>query len=299
MRMKTERYKSINLRVYEEDLFKDAGANEIIMQDMPNKDVWEASKSEKKSIIKNSEFVKIKNLPLLSMDQEKHVFRQYNYLKYLLNQELQLQEKDESKLDNLVNQIIDLRNFILDCNFKLVFSFVKNKNHNQRHTQDIYSDCCLVMLRSVDYFDYRLNNKFSTYVVNSFHKVISSTVKNLTEQDQDYKTGTPDGMLESKEDFNSSFDEGNNAECIKSVAEKALNYLKESDPRAYEVIMGSFSLETGTKKTLEEIGKNLSSSDKKKNGVSKERVRQIRKSALLQMKNYLEEIGIHGDLVLN
>ncbi len=298
MRMKTERYKGVNLRVWEEDLFKEPNANEIIMQDMPDKIVWESNKNEKKCVIKNSEFVKIKNLPLLSLEQEKHVFRQYNYLKYLLNQELQ-NEKNEEKLNELVNNVINLRNFILDCNFKLVFSFVKNKSHNKRYTQDVYSDCCLVMLRSVDYFDYRLNNKFSTYVVNSFHKVISSTVKNLTEQDQDYKTGTPEGMLESKEDINSSFDEGNNTECIKSVAEKALNYLKESDPRAYEVIMGSFSLETGTKKTLEEIGRNLSTSDKKKNGVSKERVRQIRKSALLQMKNFLEESGIQGDLVLN
>lgn len=294
-RIRGERYKGILLNYWAEKWFGAKNAQAKILGSI--------SEEKKPKIplvnfnnLKSEDVKNIKDLPLLNFEQEQHVFRKYNFLKYKLNEALK--KKDIAEADKICENVVILREFILNCNFKLIYFFLKNKKHISRYQEEIYSDCCLVVLRAIDYFDYRLKNKFSTYVISSLHKVISSTVKNLIEEDGSCKLSMPEGFMESKEDFRVSLNDDTERDFRKTILSKAIDYLEKTDSRAYEIITASFGLKTGEKQTLEDIGVNIKSRDNR-TGISKERVRQIRKSALKKLKKYLESQGLEKEALFD
>ena len=108
-------------------------------------------------------------IPLLTREQEQHLFRKYNYLKFKavkLRDELDFENPKAAVMDEielLHEQIVDIKNQIARCNLRLVVSIAKRRVTPDQNFFELVSDGNLSLLRAVEKFDFARGNKFSTY----------------------------------------------------------------------------------------------------------------------------------------
>ena len=143
--------------------------------------------------------------PLLTREQEQHLFRKYNYLKYLasqLREELDLENPAESKLDEidlLYQQVEETRNKIIQANLRLVVAVAKKRVNEPGELHDLVSDGNMSLLRAIEKFDYSLGFKFSTYgtwaIIKNFARTVPAEMKLKTQ----FRSGQ-DGLLDAIQD---------------------------------------------------------------------------------------------------
>lgn len=130
--------------------------------------------------------------PILKRDQEFHLFRKFNYLKYRLikntigfeksSEELsplprkpinldRIQENKISELESILFRLQEVRNLILKANTKLI---VKPVNRNFPldgvDREEFISNGYFHLMKAIDSFDHRRGFKFSTYCVMALKK---------------------------------------------------------------------------------------------------------------------------------
>src|SRR3990170_2320072 len=114
------------------------------------------------TLVRNPTLSKYAHQPLLTMGQEYHLFRKYNYCKFA--------DRDE--------EVIGLRNELVRYNYRLVISLWSNYNRRAELFDDYIQRGVLTLIRCVDGFDYRRGYKFVTYA----YKSLRCT---LTDQDRE------------------------------------------------------------------------------------------------------------------
>lgn len=123
---------------------------EKIMAPMPNLDEYQQLMEDGKFNIREDAMGgnEIYTHPLLSKEQELHLFKQYNYLKY----------------KNLPNE--EVANHIVMANIYLIGFCIKKFNINVDFEEAV-SNSYVTLRYIVDKFDWRKGYKFSTYATNS------------------------------------------------------------------------------------------------------------------------------------
>lgn len=192
---------------------------------------------------------------ILTRDEEFHLFRKMNYLKYL-------GKKDEA---------VKIRNILSQFNFGLAKQLLKNKNcYQDRNT--ILSDAYLDIIKSVDYFDYRLGNKFSTYATWVIKK---NYYRSLKQKKQIFQNVEFEKISETNSSENYDFEK-----IIDLLTSLKESNCKDSHRKHY-IVQSYFGINCD-RKSLLELSSEL--------GISKERVRQIKEKAVAWLSSQIKEI---------
>ena len=120
--------------------------------------------------------------PLLTREQEVHLFRKMNYLKYKARAlRAQLDVKRPMRrlirhIDRLYDESVAAKQQIICANLRLVVSIAKRYTAPTQDFFEMVSDGNMSLLRAVEKFDFSRGNKFSTYATWAIMKNFSRTL---------------------------------------------------------------------------------------------------------------------------
>jgi RNA polymerase primary sigma factor len=229
---------------------------------------------------------------LLTRDQEQHLFRKMNFLKYQaarlrdqLDPDLATQD-DLDAIERRLEEANQIKNQIIRANLRLVVSIAKRRVGPSHNFFELVSDGNMSLMRAVEKFDFSRGNKFSTYaswaVMNNFARSIPGEAHWRSR----FLTGH-DEMFESARDVRSDeFEaEGNQRQMRETVQ----GMLERLDERERRIITSRFGLDGAMELTLEQLGREL--------GITKERVRQLESRAQDKLRKFASERRIDPLLI--
>jgi len=224
-------------------------------------------------------------MPLLTREQEQHLFRKYNYLKYKaakLREELDPAQPRAALMDEieaLYQQAIDTKNEIARANLRLVVSIAKRHVTPDQNFFELVSDGNVSLLRAIEKFDFARGNKFSTYASWAIMKNFARTIPGEFKHRDRFRT-SQDELFAATPEYRGDplYEEGAQSQREAQVE----RILRRLDERERKIIAGRFGLERGQEpQTLKEVGASL--------GVTKERIRQIEARALNKLRLAAQE----------
>ncbi len=121
-------------------------------------------------------------VPLLTREQETHLFRKMNYLKYRagkLREKLdpaRPQGKLMDRIEKLYDEAVSTKNQIVCANLRLVVSIAKRRVGPAENFFELVSDGNMSLMRAVEKFDYARGYKFSTYASWAIMKNFARTI---------------------------------------------------------------------------------------------------------------------------
>jgi RNA polymerase primary sigma factor len=219
------------------------------------------------------------DVPLLSREQEAHLFRKMNYLKH---RALKLRDAlDPSRasttvldeIDRLMEEALAVKNQIIRANLRLVVSIAKKHVGRADNFFELVSDGNMSLIRAVEKFDFARGNKFSTYASWAIMKNFIRSIPIENHRRDRFVTGHDD-LFEAAADNRSDEHEYENAQRRMRDAVKGM--LGKLDDRERRIIVSRFGLDGASEQTLESLGKEL--------GVTKERVRQLEARAQSKLR---------------
>ena len=269
-----------------DDTLKEAG----MLTEMPAHEEFESkrfSKHAPKDV--PPQMAHLYEWPLLTKDQEQHLFRKMNFLKHKLHK---LQEaidptrakvSELKKLDELRERIKDVRDVLISCNQRLVYSQAKQRLANGESIDDLVSDGNISLMRAVEKFDYGRGFKFSTYATWAIMKNFARSIPDELTRKQRYVTGH-ETLFDAKEDVRT--DEQEVLAAADAARSRVNHLLDHLDSRTREVIRMRIGLDGSQEMTLEQIGQHF--------GITKERVRQINVRGMKQLREWAAKENSDG-----
>lgn len=237
------------------------------------------------------ELASLYETPLLTKDQEQHLFRKMNYLKFKAGRLLEgmklssgkinvhkVRTQDLEVVEELLDQAGNVKEQLISANMRLVVSIAKRHSGQTDNFFELLSDGNMSLIRAVEKFDFSRGNKFSTYASWAIMKNYARSIPEEKVRRERYVTGTDD-FFESAQDNRTDEQEViASAEQACSKVNRLLEYL---DPRERAIIRMRAGLESGAEgMTLEKIGEKL--------GITKERVRQLNVRAMKKLRSLVE-----------
>jgi RNA polymerase sigma factor (sigma-70 family) len=272
--------------------FDDPAMGPVIMAEMPDVEHYEENR-RRMHAPKDAppELASLYEVPLLSKDQEQHLFRKMNYLRYKAARMLdrlklpsgkintaQLRSQDLDQVEALLDQAIALKDQLINCNMRLVVSIAKRHAAQTDNFFELLSDGNMSLIRAVEKFDYSRGNKFSTYASWAIMKNFARSIPEEQHRRERYVTGNEE-LFETAPDTRTD-----EHECLASAEQathKVNRLLEYLDPREREIIRMRAGLDSGsTAMTLEKIGEKL--------GLTKERVRQLNVRAMKKLRTLVD-----------
>jgi len=224
--------------------------------------------------------------PLLTTDQERYLFRLYNYYKFLAStlrdQGNTLTNSEIGMIEDLYVKALEAKNRILNANLRIVIQFAKKR------MTDFYnriSDGNDSLMKAIECFDYTRGFKFSTYATSAIKNNFASGAVRQAKLHTRFQTGNEailGNHLDGRGDPHTEI-------AAQSQREELVpRILERLNDRERMIIESRFGFGNKEPKTLQEIGTEI--------GVTKERVRQIearafdklRESVPLRLLNVLE-----------
>src|SRR3954468_13441715 len=224
-------------------------------------------------------------MPLLTREQEAHLFRKYNFLKYKaekLRRELDPAQPKSSLMDeieSLNQQAVATKNEIARANLRLVVSIAKRHVTPDQNFFELVSDGNMSLLRAVEKFDYSRGFKFSTYASWAIMKNFARTIPGEFKHRDRFRTSQEELFAATQEHRGNPLVEEGQQNQREAQIERILRRL---DEREQKIIIGRFGLDHSHEpQTLKEVGASL--------GVTKERIRQIEARALSKLRQAAQE----------
>ncbi len=227
-------------------------------------------------------------VPLLTREQELHLFRKMNYLKYKASKlvaRLDPERPDNRLLDQieqLSQQSIEVKNEIIRANLRLVVAMTKRYARSREPLLELVSDGNISLMRAVEKFDYARGARFSTYATWAIIKNFTQTISREYRDHTRFRTA-------GEEVFQSAADQRTNQQTeeaaqIQREGEIA-QLLEQLDDRERQIIRYRYGLGSDREPmTLKELGSEL--------GVSKERIRQLATRAIAKLRQAAMEQGL-------
>ena len=220
--------------------------------------------------------------PLLTREQEVHLFQKMNFLKHQATRyrgainPAKVTAADLDLVEAFQAEALEVRNQIIRANLRLVVSLVKKLCRYDRDLAELVSDGYVALMRAVEKFDFSRGYKFSTY---ASLVIINNTLRDSTSDHRRDRllTGT-EATLKAAPDHRSDdcpceMEQDNAREAIRRM-------LLRLNDRERKIIASRFGLEGICQKTLVQLGKEL--------GITKERVRQLENRARDKLRHMAE-----------
>jgi len=274
-------------RVYSEVEFDNPTDEPAILAPMPGleKFLKERDKVHKSRAEAPPELRSLYEEPLLTREQEYHLFRQFNFFKHKalrLLQAANVLKPNKTEVEQAEKYLANakaVKRQLVCSNVRLVMNIAKKtrefaQNPNVDLLAEMVSDGNEGVVRAVEYFDYRLGNKFSTYATWAILHTMKTGRTHRLKHGMNCVTGFDEAL-----DLTPDSHEPDDIPEVTPV-QLAVNALE--DERQKRIIIEAFGLDGKPKRTLEQIGKGL--------GITKERVRQIREKGLGVLRERLEGV---------
>ena len=253
--------------------FEDPAQEEVMLAPMPDAEAYEASQAKSIGSVPKGlppELSALYEVPLLNREQEAHLFRQMNYLKYKAGQiratidPVRARTIDLERVEDLQKQAQALKERLVRANMRLVASIAKRHAGQNDNFFELQSDGNLSLLRAVEKFDFSRGNKFSTYASWAIMKNFARSIPDEKIHRDRYVTGY-------EEVFDAAADVRSDEHEIEASVERKRTLLRhlmeELDDRERAIISDRYGLVSGEPMTLEQVGK--------RHEITKERVRQL------------------------
>ena len=304
-RTRTSMYRVINevraARILEQPLdyiahpsFEDSANDAVFLGPMPDSDDYEARRREMK-VPRDvpAELAPLYEVPLLNKDQEQHLFRQMNFLKFKASKLRDTFRKDGTdevdpvkvrtqtldEVERLAREADEVKNLLVSANMRLVVNIAKRHLHQSDNLFELISDGNLSLMRAVEKFDFGRGFKFSTYASWAIMKNFARSIPDEKTRRERFLTGH-DEVFDIAPD---SRGDEHEALATQERATKSVNRLLDYlEPREREIIRMRAGLDDHAKgMTLEEIGQQF--------GITKERVRQLNARAMSKLRQVAKE----------
>jgi RNA polymerase primary sigma factor/RNA polymerase sigma factor len=263
--------------------FSRADADNTILTEMPTSDV-QVKKTRLPSGMPPY-LASLYEVSLLTREQEIHLFRKFNYLKYkasTLRSQLDAAHAKQSvmnQIEQLYEAAVAVKNYIVQANLRLVVSIAKRYVGPNGDLWELVSDGNISLMRAVEKFDFARGNKVSTYASWAIMKNFARSIPSQQRQRDRFRTSHED-IFSTSEERRSDQHELEGAQRQREAQVRKI--MERLDEREQQIVMCRFGLLHGHEpQTLEDIGAKM--------GVSKERIRQIQTRALKKLKIAAEE----------
>ncbi|HMP15719.1 MAG TPA: sigma-70 family RNA polymerase sigma factor [Gemmatales bacterium] len=261
--------------------------HQAILGDMPDYAGYQAAQA--KLMAQNHAGVPVELLPLyatplLSKEQEQHLFRKMNYLKHLAHQLQKSIDPDKARasdmdrLEDLLKQSQKVKDQLINANMRLVASIAKKHARPTDNFFELLSDGNLSLIKAVEKFDYSRGNKFSTYASWAIMKNYARSLPDEKSKRDRFLTGT-DEIFDGVPDNRS--DEQHELLTAARKKQQVHELLDRLDDRERRIMQLRYGINGERGLTLEQVGQ--------REGITKERVRQIEARGLLKLKTLAEE----------
>jgi RNA polymerase sigma factor (sigma-70 family) len=271
--------------------FDDAGAAEEILAPMPDAEAFFTRKAAMKAPKDvPAELAPLYETPLLSREQEAHLFRQMNFLKHMLKKAGDRLRKpdgtvdpekvrtgDLDRIEELQAKVDAVRDQLIACNMRLVVSIAKRHAAQTDNFFELLSDGNMSLMRAVDKFDFSRGNKFSTYASWAIMKNFARSIPEERHHRERYLTGHEE-VFDARPDART--DEAELVGAAEQAAKRVNRLLDYLEPREREIIRLRAGLDAPEGMTLEQIGQRL--------GITKERVRQLNVRIMKKLRDLAE-----------
>lgn len=220
------------------------------------------------------------DVTLLTREQEYHLFRKMNYLKFRaaeLRTQLDSTEPRAGLMDDIekfYEGAVEVKNKIVQANLRLVVSIAKRHMNSSDDFFALVSDGNMSLFRAVEKFDYSRGNKFSTYASWAIMKNFARSIPDEFKHKDRFRTTGEEVFMAHEDTRGDHF-----AEEIaqKQRVNQITQILNKLDHREQQIIIRRFGLDHNQEPlTLKEVGAEL--------GVTKERIRQIEARALSKLR---------------
>lgn len=224
-------------------------------------------------------------VPLLTADDERSLFRRMNFLKFQANvlrmrlREDSILASDLDQIELLVQGAEKIRNRIIRANMRLVMSIVKHYISDSMAFDDLLSEGAAALLRATEKFDCSRGFRFSTYVTKVVRREVFRLVMSHKRQSDRYSTGTWDFIGEQSEERS---DEVDNEVDLSALRGDLAEFFGNLDPREQAILRARFGMDHDDKApSLNDLGRRM--------GVSKERVRQLEMRAIRKLQKQFQQ----------
>ncbi|OHB73416.1 MAG: hypothetical protein A2Z25_10655 [Planctomycetes bacterium RBG_16_55_9] len=226
----------------------------------------------------------LKDTPVLNREREVELFRRYNYLKFLAQQERSglkpagASGAKLSRIEGCLTEAEQIRTRIVEANLRLIISIAIKHTGAGTDFSELVSKGNFALINAVEEFDYTKGFRFGRLaalnIAKEYAKLSGKSVRKIRAQ-----AGSQQDM---ERDFRTTLaqDVASTEKSRRSLAQIIKNELNE---REQYVILNRFGL-VGSPirkqtKTLKQIGEDL--------GLTKERIRQIELTALQKLRQSL------------
>jgi RNA polymerase primary sigma factor len=226
-------------------------------------------------------------VPLLSGEQERHLFRKMNFLKFQANRLRETinpdraRAKDLNEIERLLEEALAVKNLIIRANLRLVVSIAKKYMVTDQGFFELVSDGNVSLIRAVEKFDFARGNKFSTYASWAVMKNFARTIPGERQVRERFRTGH-------EEVFHTAADIRTDEHDVEAVHEQSQrtvqSLLQRLEDREQRILIRRFGLDGDAGQTLEQVGRDL--------GITKERVRQIEARAREKLRKIAVDRGL-------
>jgi RNA polymerase primary sigma factor len=259
------------LRYIDHPSFDDPGAHDAILAPLPAPDVARAPRRTEASAKLPPYLASLYHEgPLLSREQEAHLFRKMNYLK---SRASRLRDRidpapartaDLDEIERLQEEALEVRNQIVRANLRLVVSIARRNLGPRDDLFERVSDGNYVLIRAVELFDYSRGNKFSTYATWAIRNQFALAFRPRRHCQPQFVLGHDEASELAVDPRTDDLEQLGFQEQRQEAIARLLDRL---DDRERRILVGHFGIGGARVQTLKQIGQEL--------GISKERVRQI------------------------
>jgi RNA polymerase sigma factor (sigma-70 family) len=256
---------------------------------MPDADAYEARRREMRAPKDvPPELAPLYEVPLLNKEQEQHLFRKMNYLKFKASRlRNQLRKGGGGDVDpsrvriQTLKEVEDLqleanrvKEQLIGANMRLVVNIAKRHSGQTDNFFELLSDGNMSLIRAVEKFDFGRGFKFSTYASWAIMKNFARSIPDEKHRRERFVTGHEEVFEVAPDTRSDEYEAVASQERATHSVNRLLAYL---EPREREIIRMRAGLDDHAKgMTLEEIGKEF--------GITKERVRQLNARAMKKLK---------------
>jgi RNA polymerase primary sigma factor len=224
-------------------------------------------------------------VPLLTREQEMHLFRKMNYLKYeacALRAQLDVNQPKSrlmDRIEKLYDESVTIKNQIIRANLRLVVSIAKRYVGPMGDFSELVSDGNMSLIRAEEKFDFSRGNKFSTYaswaIMRNFARTIPKVLRHLGRFSTNHSE-----MFSTVKDARADFYEQESVQLHRESQVQEL--LKRLDDRERQIVTSRFGLTRGQEPlSLKQVGAAM--------GVTKERIRQIQCRAMDKLRTAVQQ----------